>query len=159
LFDSDKLYVGADPVGIAPGQYDFQTLVIHELGHAIGLGHSDDAASAMYPRLAAGQLRRSLSVADLVMLRHDEEPEMEPVLGVAASPHVAPVRAGTLEITAMSIADIGSPLSGTPGAPGSALAIGPPIEVGPRSSERRSRATPAGAMNGAPEVVTTVPAV
>src|SRR5262249_20829281 len=58
-------YAGADPTGIGPGQYDFETVVTHEFGHALGLGHSDDPASVMYDALAAGTTRRSLTTQDL----------------------------------------------------------------------------------------------
>jgi hypothetical protein len=58
-------YAGADPTGIGRGQFDFQTVVTHEFGHALGLGHSDDPASVMYDDLAAGTTRRSLSTRDL----------------------------------------------------------------------------------------------
>jgi hypothetical protein len=58
-------YAGADPGAIAAGQYDFESVVVHELGHAVGLGHSADAGSVMYPTLAAGAAHRDLSVADL----------------------------------------------------------------------------------------------
>jgi hypothetical protein len=58
-------YAGSDPTGIAPGQYDFQTVVTHELGHALGLGHSANAASVMYATLTTGTAIRALTVADL----------------------------------------------------------------------------------------------
>jgi hypothetical protein len=68
-------YVGADPAGIGPGEFDLQTVVIHELGHAIGLGHSQDAASAMHAALAPGAIKRTLSAADLnVRPAEDEGP-------------------------------------------------------------------------------------
>ena len=54
-------YAGADPAAIGAGQYDFQTIVTHELGHALGLGHSADAGSAMYATLDTGTVRRTLT--------------------------------------------------------------------------------------------------
>ena len=66
-------YTGADPKRISAKQYDFETVVTHELGHAIGLGHSADPRSAMFPTLAPGQTRRQLSDADLQAIKraHD----------------------------------------------------------------------------------------
>jgi hypothetical protein len=58
-------YTGADPSAIAPGQFDFETVVAHELGHALGLGEGSDPASVMYPYLASGVARRALSSGDL----------------------------------------------------------------------------------------------
>jgi hypothetical protein len=58
-------YMGADPSAIGPGQYDFETVVAHELGHALGLGEGSDPASVMYPYLASGVARRALSAGDL----------------------------------------------------------------------------------------------
>jgi hypothetical protein len=58
-------YLGADPNGIGPGQYDFETIVAHELGHALGLSEGSDPASVMYPYLASGVVRRALSAGDL----------------------------------------------------------------------------------------------
>ena len=46
-------------------QYDFQTVVTHELGHAVGLGHSADAASVMYPYQTVCQTRRELTSGNL----------------------------------------------------------------------------------------------
>lgn len=64
-------YLGADPTGIGAGQYDFQTVVSHELGHSLGLGHSTDANSVMFPELATGQVRRGLTGADLAAIEDD----------------------------------------------------------------------------------------
>ncbi len=64
-------YVGGDATGISSGQYDFQTVATHELGHALGLGHSAETASVMYPYLAALDVRRSLTAGDLAVIDQD----------------------------------------------------------------------------------------
>ncbi len=61
-------YTGADPQGIAADQFDFQTIVTHELGHTIGLGHSRDAHSTMVARLNSGIARRDFTQHDLALL-------------------------------------------------------------------------------------------
>ena len=40
-------YSGADAAAVGRDQYDFQTVVTHELGHALGLGHNVDTSSVM----------------------------------------------------------------------------------------------------------------
>jgi hypothetical protein len=58
-------FAGSDPTGIGADQYDFQTTVTHELGHALGLGHEPGATSPMYGTLAAATVNRTMTVADL----------------------------------------------------------------------------------------------
>jgi hypothetical protein len=66
-------YMGADPSAIGPGQYDFETVVAHELGHALGLGEGSDPSSVMYPYLASGLARRALSAGELGIIDAKEE--------------------------------------------------------------------------------------
>ena len=56
------------------GQYDFQTVVIHEMGHALGLGHSDVSTSVMYATLSSGVTSRVLSTQDLNIADTDGGP-------------------------------------------------------------------------------------
>jgi hypothetical protein len=76
-------YTGADPGAIGADQYDFETIVAHELGHAIGLGHSGDNDSVMYPYLGSGQARRGVTTQDMSVLEAwDGAPE--PLLAARA---------------------------------------------------------------------------
>jgi hypothetical protein len=58
-------YAGADPGQVSAGQYDFQTTIEHELGHALGLGGSTSPTSPMNETLPDGTARRAMTVADL----------------------------------------------------------------------------------------------
>jgi hypothetical protein len=63
---------------IGSSQYDYQTVVTHELGHAVGLFHDSntygnlngDGYSVMLPYLNAGQVRQNFSPADIKWLDH-----------------------------------------------------------------------------------------
>lgn len=48
---------------------DLKSLLIHEFGHAVGLGHIEVSESVMYARLSAGYGRRKLNDLDLAALR------------------------------------------------------------------------------------------
>jgi uncharacterized delta-60 repeat protein len=58
-------YAGSDATAVGSTQYDFETAVIHELGHALGLGHNTTAGSVMNPALATATAERALTKADL----------------------------------------------------------------------------------------------
>jgi ELWxxDGT repeat protein len=62
-----NFYAGSPgaPGQIGSAQYDFETVVTHELGHALGLGHNTDSMSVMYATLNTGTVNRSLKTADL----------------------------------------------------------------------------------------------
>jgi hypothetical protein len=64
-------YTGSDPTQIGVGQYDFQTTATHELGHALGLGGSDDTNSPMFESLPPGVTRRTLTASDLSVVEND----------------------------------------------------------------------------------------
>jgi Bacterial Ig-like domain (group 3)/Matrixin len=65
FIDGWNWYAGTDPNRVGLNQYDFQTVVTHELGHSLGLGHSSDPSSVMYPTLDTGVARRAMVLADL----------------------------------------------------------------------------------------------
>jgi len=82
-------YPGADPTQIAAGQYDFETTMLHELGHALGLGGATDPTSPMYESLAAGATNRTVTVADLNI---SDAP-------AGADPQLAAPSSGTLQVS------------------------------------------------------------
>jgi hypothetical protein len=67
-------YLGADANAIAASQYDFRTILTHELGHSVGLAHSGDADSVMHEMLSAGVTHHALTDQDLSLISgHTEE--------------------------------------------------------------------------------------
>jgi uncharacterized repeat protein (TIGR01451 family) len=78
-------YAGADPAQIGANQYDFQTTVTHELGHALNLGHSTDPNSPMYWSLAPGMARRTLTTTDLTVIEDLDRGALHATPGTAVS--------------------------------------------------------------------------
>lgn len=48
-----------------PGQYDFQSVMLHELGHAHQLGHIINSSGVMHPSISNGVTKRSLASVDV----------------------------------------------------------------------------------------------
>ncbi|KAK4419601.1 Metalloendoproteinase 1 [Sesamum alatum] len=59
-FDADERWVD----GEKPGAYDLQTAGLHELGHILGLAHSNDHNALMYPIIDIG-VRKVLGQDDI----------------------------------------------------------------------------------------------
>jgi hypothetical protein len=101
-------YAGSNPTQIGAAQYDFETTVTHELGHALGLGESSDPTSAMSGTLTTGTVIRTLTTADLNIPYADAAADAQHAAGFD-SPEVGrlsnPSYALPSNLTAISIPD------------------------------------------------------
>jgi hypothetical protein len=89
-------YTGSNAAVVGTNQYDFETIVLHELGHALGLGHSSDSTSVMYATLNLGVAKRALTTADLAIPDSNSGPcglHAASLAGLASS-HAAAIPGG-----------------------------------------------------------------
>jgi hypothetical protein len=93
-----NFYAGADPSGIGPDQFDFESIVLHELGHALGLGHSVDPTSVMYGSITLGIVRRTPIAADLNVPSLDTSADALRVSPAAPAAIPPPIAAPTFVI-------------------------------------------------------------
>ena len=54
---------------VSSGRVDIESLILHEMGHVLGLGHNTSAKSVMAKSLPSAFLRRDLSDSDLSSIR------------------------------------------------------------------------------------------
>jgi hypothetical protein len=80
-------YDGADPTQIGANQYDFQTVMTHELGHALGLGGNSNPNSPMYEILATAIVRRTPGLADLNIPEAPDGADAERAADLSVSPN------------------------------------------------------------------------
>lgn len=56
-------------IGQRAEQYDLETVAVHEIGHVLGMKHSDDNRAVMYSNVYPGILKRVLSSDDLAGIK------------------------------------------------------------------------------------------
>jgi hypothetical protein len=83
-------YAGSDPSQIGANQYDFETTVLHELGHALGLGGSTNPSSPMYKVLATGVADRTPTTQDLNIPDPPEDADPQMAAGFVPGPGAVP---------------------------------------------------------------------
>ncbi|KAL0540766.1 hypothetical protein IC582_020780 [Cucumis melo] len=64
-FDADEQWEG----GPVEKRYDLETLALHELGHALGLGHSSSSLAVMWAYMYAGFPKTRLTIDDIEGIR------------------------------------------------------------------------------------------
>ncbi len=70
IFSPSANFYFGDENKIPSTQYDFESVALHELGHAFGQGHNLDYNEIMYPSIANGVSKRTLNPAsDLVSIK------------------------------------------------------------------------------------------
>jgi hypothetical protein len=82
---------GSDPSQIGGNQYDFETTVLHELGHALGLGGSTNSTSPMYETLAADVADRTPTTQDLNIPDPPEGADPQMAAGFNLGPAAMPL--------------------------------------------------------------------
>ena len=69
-------------IGAVDSQFDVETVALHEIGHLLGLAHSDVAGAVMFPTVSANATNRVLAPDDLEGIRR-----LYPIRGPVFSRH------------------------------------------------------------------------
>ena len=94
--DSEHQWV----VGAVAGGFDVETVGLHELGHILGLQHSNVAGSVMFPSVSSNSTKRALTADDLGGIR-----ELYPVSVLAAGTYTIRQKSNGRFLDAHEIAD------------------------------------------------------
>ena len=65
IIDGWNWYAGTNAGAIGSGQFDFQTVITHEIGHSLAWVTVAYAVSVMFPELSTAAARRGILFADL----------------------------------------------------------------------------------------------
>ena len=100
-------YTGSDPTQIGASQYDFETTMLHELGHALGLGGGTDPSSPMYETLSPGVAARTVTTADLNVPDPPEGADPQTAVPIHLVTAAAPVSQNGLTVSS-AVTTLGS---------------------------------------------------
>ncbi len=74
IFEADMVindYYNWDTSGAPAGdEFDLQSVVLHEFGHFLHLGHDDNPGAVMYPSIAPGVVARTLHANDIAGIQY-----------------------------------------------------------------------------------------
>lgn len=78
-----RFYDGDHTWSISPssGQFDLEGVAVHELGHALGLGHSTDGSATMFPSTSSGQASMQLR-----SIENDDKAGVQFLYGASLNP-------------------------------------------------------------------------
>jgi predicted Zn-dependent protease len=65
IINSTITLAAESSLGYIPNEVDMQNVALHELGHSLGLGHSNYSGDIMYPSVTVNQPVKGLSTLDL----------------------------------------------------------------------------------------------
>nr|GMC73455.1 metalloendoproteinase 2-MMP-like [Ipomoea batatas] len=79
-FDSEENWVSYGP---PPNGLDIQSIALHEIGHLLGLEHTDIRSAVMWPHLELGEKKRELQADDIQGFWATMAPKVSPLLSYA----------------------------------------------------------------------------
>ncbi len=136
-------------IGAAPNTFDIETVALHEIGHLLGLAHSNVAGSVMFPTVSSNFTKRALTQDDIDGVRSlypgcgtpitpiGPITAITPITGIIPVTTITPITTVTpiTPVTLIAPVTAISPITQFPITP-----IGPPIRpVGPLRSRAAAK--------------------